>query len=134
MSRRELSSFAALAELKAQLIALPAVTARIAEKVAPEFSRLAQQTFDAQQSPYGDAWGTGADGKQITEKKSGALRSKAISYEANGRKIRATVGAVKHARYQVNRGILPKAGLLPAAWEARLVEIANAELAEALNG
>lgn len=134
MSRSEITSFAGLADLRAKLIALPAVSARIAEKVAPALSALAQQSFDAAQSPYGDPWGVGKDGKPITEKKSGKLRSNALRYVAAGRKVRASVGAVAYAKYQLKHGLLPKSGALPAAWDARVTEIAQRELDEALHG
>ena len=124
---REITSFAELAELRDQLLALPAVPAKIAARVAPAFSELAQAAFDARQSPYGDVWGPG-----ITENKSGRLRAGAIRYVAEGGRVRATVGAVKYARYQLKQGILPKAGALPAAWFAKLKSIADEELAKAV--
>lgn len=123
----EITSFAQLGELRAKILALPAVPAKIAARVAPAFSALAQQAFAGHQSPYGDAWAPGVD---LVE--SGALRDRAIRYTAEGGRVRATIGAVKYARYQLKQGILPKAGALPSAWYDQLKSIADDELEKAL--
>ncbi len=128
----EITSFAAMAELRSRLSSLPEVCAKIATRGAAKFSELGQQAFDARQSPYGDAWGVGEDGQPIDLKQSGALREKAIRYTSVGTTIRSSVASVKHARYQLKRGLLPKAGRLPAAWEGALKTIAQDELAKAM--
>ena len=128
----EITSFAALAATRAKLIALPAVSARIAARVAPAFSALAQQSFDSQSSPYGDPWAPGADGQSVDLRKSGRLRSVALRYVAEGTRVRASIGGVSYARYQLKRGLLPKTGAIPSAWNARLIAIANDELAKAM--
>ena len=126
------SSFAELAKLRAHIGSLPSVNARVAAKVAPVFSQLAQQAFDANESPYGDTWGLGKDGKQITEYQSGRLRSLAVRYSAVGTNVRSSISAVRYARYQLSHGILPKSRALPAAWYEALSRIAEREIAEAL--
>lgn len=123
----EITSWSQVAELRAKLLALPAVTSKIATRVADAFSSLAQQSFAAHQSPYGDAWAPGVD---LVE--SGALRSRAIRYVAEGTRVRSSIGSVRYARYQLKQGILPKAGALPAAWFTKLKEIADDELEKAL--
>lgn len=128
---REITSFAALADLRKSLLALPEVSTRIAQRGAEAFTALAQADFAGRHSPYGDPWGDGRDGKPLTLDKSGKLRAQAIRYVAQGRAIRCSLG-VPYARYQLKHGLLPKAGKLPAAWNDALAKIANEELAKGM--
>lgn len=130
----DISRFTELAALKRKLLASPKIAERVAAKVAPALSELAQQAFDAQQSPYGDKWGVGVDGKPIDLNESGAMRTKAIRYFPVGTKIRATVGSVRHARYQLKHGVLPRAGKLPSKWAEQVDRIAQRELAAEFGG
>jgi hypothetical protein len=132
MSGRELTSFAELGELRARLANLPAVNARVAMRVATTFSALAAQDFAARQSPYGDSWGMGKSGEPITLDQSGRLRGQAIRYVATGSRVRASIGAVRYAKYQLKRGILPKTGMLPSSWDAAVKRIAEDELERAM--
>jgi hypothetical protein len=132
VSGREITSFAELEAVRSRLAGLPAVSAKIATRTATTFSALAAEAFAARQSPYGDPWGTGKTGEPITEEKSGRLRREAIRYVATGTRVRATVGAVRHARYQLKHGLLPKTGALPSKWDAALRRIADEELTLAM--
>lgn len=128
----EITSFAQLAEVRKRLLSLPSVASTIATKGAAEFSRLAQADFAAHESPYGDPWGEGRDGKPLSLDKSGRLKANAIKYVATGTTIRVTLGAVPYAKYQIKHGILPKPGAIPDAWNQALVKIANDELSKHL--
>jgi hypothetical protein len=130
----KIESLEQLASVRQRLIELPEVTQEIARRAAPRITELAQQAFDAQTSPYGDPWAAGKDGKDVDLNESGALREKAIRYEAQGRGIRVSVASVKHAKYQLRFGILPAKGSIPAAWEAEIAKIAEEVLQERLNG
>lgn len=130
-----ITSFAQLEALKRTLASSsPRIAEQVARKAAPVLSEKAREDFDAQQSPYDRPWGTGVDGQAITLKQSGALRDKALEYKATGTKIRASVGSVPHARYQLKFGVLPRSGQLPTEWEAEVKKIADAEVAAAVNG
>ena len=131
---KEISSFDALDKLRADLLRLPSVTARIAELGAVKFSELAAADFAAHRSPYGEAWGTGETGKPLDLEESGRLRGNAIKYVANGRTIRASVAAIPYSKYQLKRGILPARGRLPVAWGAALKKIADDELKKHMGG
>ena len=105
----------------------PEVAARVAARVAPAFSQLAKQSFDAHQSPSGDPWPSGID---LVE--SGSLREHATKYESHGTKVRANVARPRYARYQLKYGFLPRSGALPASWDATVTRIADQELQRSL--
>ncbi len=121
-----------LEALRRQLTANPRIAERVAARVAPMLSQKAQEAFDAQRSPEGVPWGVGEDGTPLDLNESGRMRAEAIKYTATGTKVRATVGAVPHAKYQLKHGVLPKT--LPAEWAAEIDRIAQHELAAAFGG
>lgn len=125
------TSMAQLAALRSKLLELPEVTAKIAARAATELTKLAQEDFDAKRSPYGDPWGVGDQGQTIDLNKTGALRGKAIAYQAVGRVVRVSIAMVKYSRYQIKRGILPRAGALPARYADRIKQVADDALREA---
>lgn len=97
-----------LAQFANDLRALPrAVALKVAARAAPRITKLAEQTFDAGESPYGVAWDPSVDGKRVTLRKSGAL-FKFIRYVPAGAKLRVVLG-VPYAKYQVGkRAVYPR--------------------------
>lgn len=92
------------------------IAARAAQKIAPRFARLAREAFDAQESVYGDPYPIGANGP-LDLVASGKMKAEALKYEAIGSKVRCSVGGVRHAKFYIRFGILPRNGSLPAAWQ-----------------
>lgn len=128
MDTRKLKNFAASLRKLTDV----ATAQAIAKRVAPELTRLAGASFDARETPYGDAWAPGHDGNDVTLVKSGALRSK-LTFAAIGTRVRAVL-SVPYARYQIGkRRILPTA-VMPATWQEAMREIAVDELSMALKG
>lgn len=129
----DIKSFAALQDLRLKLARAPLVASKIAERAAARLTELAQEAFDSQSSVYGAPYRSGVSGP-VDLVESGALRSKATKYEATGTKVRATVAAVRYAKYQLKRGFLPRRGSLPAEWDAELRRIATEELRKHFGG
>lgn len=119
-----------LSRLASSLRAMPTkVAQRIAEQVAPKLTELARETFDAGETPYGDKWLPGVDGRSVTLRKSGGLAN-GIRFVAVGTRVRAVLG-VRYAKYQVGRRkVLPSS--LPVAWRAAIDAIAQKEISRAL--
>jgi hypothetical protein len=115
---------APLDELRRKLQRLPEVGAKLAPLVAAEWTRLAQQAFSAGESVDGVPF-TGRSGA-IDLHKSGALGSVATRYSAVGTKVRASVEAVRYARFQLKHGFLPRA--IPGRWVAAADAIVTREL------
>lgn len=126
-------SLAVFDQLRQRLARLPRVGAVVAKRGAAAFSARAAAAFAARESVYGAPFGTGKDGP-IDLEESGALKGKALAYSAHGTTIKASVGAVRYARYQLKHGILPLRGKLPADWRAELEAIADEELTKAAEG
>lgn len=119
-----IKSRAQLADLKRKLqVGGAAVSPRVARRVAGAFSSNAQRAFDAQQSVYG---GSTFGGRTFV--KTGKLRSLALAYSAIGNVVRASLSAVRYAKYYIRFGILPRKGSRPAAWEQDARAIAREEL------
>ena len=135
MSGVPIRSAVQLAELRSRLDRLPEVEARIAARVAEDFSELARQAFDARTSVDGSSFGKGSDGKPITLDKSGKLRAAATSYSAVGTRVRVSVAAVSYGRYQLRFGLIPSMNEpLPPTFAERLNQIAREELARHFGG
>jgi len=118
-----------LQKLGAKLRALPVLVAQAsAERIAPALTAQARATFDAGETPYGDAWAPGADGQRVTLRQTGALAS-GVRFVAVGTRVRAVLGA-RYAKYQVGRRrVLPGPGAaLPPAWRAAVDAIVRDEL------
>lgn len=128
-----MSGLDAFAKLKARMAKLPAVGARVAKRGAELFSQKAQQAFDAKESVYGVPFKDGSHGP-VDLVDEGTLREKALTYTAHGTTIKASLGAVPYARYQMKHGILPQRGKLPADWQAELAKIGDEELTKAAEG
>lgn len=111
--------------LRRRLAKLPEVATSIAPKVAAMFTAEAQRSFDAGQSVHGVPF-TGNNGDALDLRESGAIRSNAVRYTATGATIRASVGSVRHARYQLKHGFLPRR--IPTDWRAKAAQIIDAEL------
>lgn len=124
-------SFEQLRDLRARLDSMPSVGQAIASRVAPALSAVAQVAFDSGRTPLGGDFGASSvDGRALDLNESGKLRAQAVAYHAEGRKVRASVGGVPYARYQLKRGFLPRR--LPAAWEQMVRAIAADEIAKHL--
>ncbi len=123
-----IADFAALADLQRKLQQSPELAKAVAAKAAPRLTTLAQQAFGSQ-SVYGVPYPSGVDLHE-----SGRLKSEATRYTAHGTKVRASVAAVRHARYQLKHGYLPAKGRVPAAWEAEIRKLAQAEIAKHFGG
>lgn len=118
--------------LRARIASLPSVVARIAQRVAAEFSRMAREDFDAQRSPNGVAWKPGKRGHPATLHKSGKLERAATTYTAIGGRVRASALSIPYARFQLRRPFMPKG--VPDAWAKRAREIAREEIDAHLRG
>lgn len=121
-------SFAQLEKIRAALLIWPHVAAPIAKKIAPIYSAFAQESFDAQQSPYGDSWDAGASGEPVDLVETGKLRNVAVKYSSAGRQVFTNTSAVKYARYHINRGLFPRSKALPAKWFEAIKQAAVDEL------
>lgn len=119
--------------IRARLAKLPRVGEAVARRGAELFSQKAQQAYDAQESVYGKPFGLGKEGP-IDLKVEGTLREKALRYSPHGTTIKASVGAVPYARYQLKHDILPRVGKLPADWSSELSAISDDELSKAAEG
>lgn len=108
------------------------VAQRVAARVAPELTALNLASFDAGQTPYGDAWEPGRDGRDVDLVKSGATRASVV-YVAIGTRVRCVLGP-RYLKFQIGRrGILPRGGqTLPGAQSARIREIAAEEIRASL--
>lgn len=105
---------------------------RIASRAAPILSAAAQGSFSAKTDPYGLPWVPGVDGNPVDLEETGRLRS-GLRFIAVGRNLRAALTA-PYAKYQIGkRRVLPPGGrALPPAWGQALANIANDEIAKAL--
>lgn len=128
-------SLASLQKFSADLRRLPTVVAqKVAAAAAPVLSELVQQTFNAGEDAYGNAWAPGAEGQRITLKKSGGL-SRGLYYVAIGTRLRMRL-AVAYAKYQVGkRPVAPRqGGALPTDYVRALqrvaVDVCKAELGQ----
>lgn len=128
---KQIKSFQDLQQLQAAITKLqnPALAARVASRVAPVLTGLAQRAYDARQSPYGVPWGPGKGGDSLDLHETGALRAKALTYTASGPRIRASIMSVRYGRYHIHRGILPRSGQqMPVAWQRVVTDIAREEI------
>jgi len=120
--------------LRARIASLPEVRAKIAKRVAEEFSKLAKVDFDAGVSPDGKPWGPGKRGKRVTLKRSGRLEAKATRFVAVGNTVRASALDIFYAKYQLKRSFMPSMKKLPPAWRDRVRAIATEEISKHLRG
>jgi hypothetical protein len=111
--------------LRRKLAKLPEVATSIAPKIAAMFTAEAQRAFDSGKSVHGVPF-TSDSGEALDLRESGAIRSSAVRYTATGATIRASVGSVRHARYQLKHGFLPRR--IPVEWQAKAAQIIDAEL------
>lgn len=122
-----------LGRLKAALRKLPiTASARIATQAAPAITDLAGGAYDSAQTVYGRARPRSVDGKALSLDRTGDTR-RALAFIATGRDIR-TARLPQYARYLIGKyDILPN-GPLPAAWRARMTEIAARVLTAEIEG
>lgn len=104
------------------------IAQRVAARAAPAITTLALAAFDRGETPYGDAWPVGHDGRPVDMVESGALRAK-VAFVATGTRIRCLLG-VKYAKFQIGkRKILPSGnGSLPTDWRDVIHGISLEEL------
>ena len=122
-----LRSFSELRTLKDALTRLPAASARVARAAAAEFSDRARAAIARRESVNGESFPAG-----VTLNKTGALAAVATRYEPIGNRVRASVGSLRYAKFQLRYGFLPRA--LPSAWADWLRDEARAELAATMRG
>jgi hypothetical protein len=105
---------------------------RIASRVAPAITELALASFDRGETPFGDAWSLGYDGRDVDLVRSGAMRG-TLRFVAIGSRVRCVIG-VKWAKFQVGRRrVLPAPGqTMPASWRDVAARISREEIALAL--
>jgi hypothetical protein len=108
------------------LAKLPTVMVRVAPRAAAAFSGLARQSYSSASSVYGSPFVGVAGRLDLTV--SGTLGSRATRYTATGTTVRASVGSVRYARYQLKHGFLPARGRLPQAWRDRVDAIVREEI------
>lgn len=110
-----------------------AVSQRVAARAAPALSELALAAFDAGESPYGDKWPPGRDGRSVDLRESDALRG-SLRAVATGTKLRFAM-SVRYAKYQIGkRRILPAGGQgIPYSWNLRIRQIAGDEIRASLS-
>lgn len=123
-----------LGRLVEALRSLPSVTAVVAARAAVRLSELAQEAFDEKRSVYGDPYPEGREAP-IDLFESGALQQRAVGYRSAGRRVSASVSALRYARYLIKYGFMPRGGAqLPPAWDAEIRRIAEEELAKHFAG
>ncbi len=129
--RQAVAGSAGLRDLVGQLRSLPSVTSRISERVAVRLSELAQEAFAAKRSVYGDPYPEGRLAP-IDLFESGELQKRAVGYRSAGRRVYASVSALRYARYLIKHGFMPKRGAknMPPTWDAEIRAIAEEELAK----
>lgn len=124
-----------LRQFSEDLRRLPRVVAfKVAERAAPVISALAKETFDAQQTPEGQAWRPGKKGQTVTLRKTGALE-RWLLYRAIGTKIRVSLG-VAYAKFQIGkRPVFPRqGGELPESYQQALRRTAVQVVKEEMGG
>lgn len=106
--------------------------ASIAQRYAPEASRLARDAFDGGSTAYGSARPRAVSGGALTLRRTGATRA-ALAFIATGRQVRLTK-LPRYARYLIGKyDILPN-GPLPQAWRDRITAIAAEVLYAQIHG
>lgn len=118
--------------LKKALQRLPiTATARIAARVAPTMSDLAQGAHASGQTVYGRPRPKGVDGDSLSLERTGATQ-RALHFIATGRDIRTTT-LPKYARFLIGKYDLLPNGPLPATWRERMRDIAARVLYDELH-
>lgn len=122
-----------LGALKRALRNMPiTVSARIAERAAPEISSLAGDAYDAGRTVYGSPRPRSVNGGELSLDKTGASR-RAMRFIPTGRDIR-TPRFPSHTRYLIGKyDVLPN-GPLPAEWRERFTSIAAEVLRADIEG
>lgn len=111
--------FAKLKQWADRIGKMPEIPNQAAEATAPKLAAMVRSEFSTKTDPYGGAWrgikaATLARGSSSILVRSGQLRD-AVDVAATGASITVSLG-VDYAQYQLNRGILPRAGDLPPKW------------------
>lgn len=96
--------------IRSRLGRLSGLDVQLASKVAAPISGAARSSFNAQQTPYGEAWENPND-----LVRTGALRAGATTYSPQGRRLKASMP--KYGRYNNPPQFLPSSKQPPPAWE-----------------
>lgn len=108
----------ALRSFKDRLRALPITVAdAVAQRAAPDMTRLTQESFAGGRSVYGEARPLGVDGNALDLERTGAIK-RDLKFTREGTIIRAVLGP-KYAKFLIRYGILPN-GRIPEAWRRQL--------------
>ena len=107
----------------ARLRALPVSLAHdVAQRAAPELTRLAREAHAARQSVYGESRPVGKTTGEVLDLVVTGDTERELRFVANGTIVRCVLGT-RYARYLIGKyGLLPN-GALPVAWSDRLAEL-----------
>ncbi len=110
---------AALLGLKRTLTTLPTTIAiDVASRAGPALTDLTQDANASHRNVYGDPYPTGADGQQLTLRRTGAVAGD-LRFAVAGTQVRSVLPE-KYAKYLIGKyNILPN-GAMPAAWRGKL--------------
>lgn len=106
--------FAGLQKLIRNMRRVAGVDQQLARVVAGPLGALAQASFDAGQSPYGDGWPALKTGGKRVLQDTGALRAGATTFSPSGKRLSASLPY--YGRYQNPRLFLAASGKPPASW------------------
>ncbi len=110
---------AALLGLKQSLQKLPTTVAvDVASRAAPALTDLSRGAQSSQRGVYGDSYPIGADGRQLTLRRTGAV-ARSLGFDSTGTVVRCVLSE-RYAKYLVGKySILPN-GPIPVDWRRRL--------------
>jgi len=132
---RKLGSGPSLRDLKARVLKLPTtVAAAVAKDAAPLLSSLAQASFDAGETVYGDARPEGKRGP-VKLYRTGLTR-RSLRFSAEGTKLRAVLSA-PYMRFLIGKyRVLPvgERSALPVKWQRALDLLVERVVGEQLEG
>jgi hypothetical protein len=108
--------------MKARIRSLPiSVSHDVAQKVAPELTRLAGDSFDARRNVYGDAWP-----KSVSLVRTGTTR-RMLGFDASGTVVRSRLGA-PYMKFLIGKyKILPIGDrtAMPTSWAAAVRKVVD---------
>ncbi|HEU4431453.1 MAG TPA: hypothetical protein VFT98_22020 [Myxococcota bacterium] len=123
-----------LRRLNKSLAQLPTVLGQqVARKAAAEITGLAQASFAAGQTVYGDERPTGKAGNALSLVETGFTRDNLRFVSDGGTKIRASLGR-RYVKYLIGKYVILPIGnaALPFAWSSRLRALVHETIARAL--
>jgi hypothetical protein len=115
-----------LRRLNRRLRELPTSIAHdVAQRAAPELTRLAREAHAARRSVYGESRPVGKTTGEVLDLEVSGRTARDLRFVSNGTIVRAVLGT-PYARFLIGKySILPQ-GAIPAEWSARLRELVAA--------